>query len=108
MDLDDPKKAMCCCCSLSSVVALVVLGFFSYATLDAQELGLDYSGITKTISPTTYTSGYHLLGFGHSFIRYPSTVQIMEFSNERSANRPPILSRTEDGLEISFKAVVQF
>lgn len=32
----------------------------------------------------------------------------MEFSNERTANRPPILSRTEDGLQISFKATVQF
>lgn len=47
MDFDDPKKAMCCCCSLTSVVALVILGFFSYATLDATEYGLDYSGITK-------------------------------------------------------------
>ena len=108
MDFDDPKKAMCCCCSLTSIVALAILGFFSYATLDAQELGLDYSSITKTITPMTYTSGYHILGFGHSFIKYPSTVQTMEFSSERTANRPPILSRTEDGLEISFKAVIQF
>lgn len=32
----------------------------------------------------------------------------MEFSSDRAANRPPILSRTEDGLEIKFKATVQF
>ena len=74
MDFDDPKKAMCCCCSLTSVVALVILGFFSYATLDATEYGLDYSGITKSIDSQVYTSGYHFLGFGHSFIKYPSTV----------------------------------
>ncbi len=108
MDFDSPKKAICCCCTLISVVALVILGLFSYASLDATELGLDYSGITKTIDSTIYSSGYHFLGFGHSFVRFPSTVQTMEFSNERTANRPPILSRTEDGLQISFKATVQF
>lgn len=32
----------------------------------------------------------------------------MEFSTERSANRPPILSRTDDGLGISFKASFQY
>jgi len=49
MDFDDPKKAICCCCSVTSVVALGILAFFSYASLDATEYGLDYSGITKTI-----------------------------------------------------------
>jgi regulator of protease activity HflC (stomatin/prohibitin superfamily) len=32
----------------------------------------------------------------------------MEFSSQRTANRPPIESRTEDGLQITFKATVQF
>jgi len=32
----------------------------------------------------------------------------MEFSNERGADRPPIMSRTDDGLGISFKASFQY
>lgn len=72
--MDDPKRAICCCCSLTTVVALVVLGFMSYASLDATEFGLDYSSITKSIDSTLYASGYHFLGFGHSFIKFPSTV----------------------------------
>lgn len=74
MDFEDPKQAICCCCTLTAVVAIGVLVFFSYSSLDAYEYGLDYSGITKTIDTNVYGSGYHFLGFGHSFIRYPSTV----------------------------------
>ena len=106
--MDDPKTAICCCCSITTLVAVGVLAFFSYASLDAMEYGLDYSGITKTIDDQPYASGYHFIGFGHSFIKFPSTVQSMEFSTERTANRPPLVSRTEDGLQISFKATVQY
>jgi len=49
MDFDDPKKAICCCCTVTSLVAVGLMVFFSYASLDATEYGLDYSGITKTI-----------------------------------------------------------
>ena len=100
MDFEDPKQAVCCCCSLTAIVAIGALVFFSYSTLDAQEYGLDYSGITKSIDSKFYGSGYHFLGFGHSFLRYPSTVQNMEFSRETNADRPPIMSRTDDGLQI--------
>ena len=104
MDFDDPKQAVCICCCITSVVAIGFFVFFSFASLDAYEYGLDYSSITKTVDQTVYGPGYHFLGFGHSFIVYPSTVQNMEFSTEVNADRPPIQSRTQDGLEISFKA----
>ena len=104
--MDDLKKGICCFCSLTTIILTGVLVLFSYATLDATEYGLDYSAITKTIDKTVYSSGYYFLGFGHSFVRFPSTVQSMEFSTQRTATRPPIQSRTEDGLEITFKATV--
>ena len=106
--MDDPKKAICACCTVTSLVAVALLVFFSYASLDATEYGLDYSSITKTIDSNPYTSGYHFLGFGHTFIKFPSTVQTMEFSSENTANRPLISSRTEDGLQIQFKATMQY
>jgi hypothetical protein len=96
--MDDSKAAICCCFTVTTLVALGVFLFFSFASLDAYELGLDYSRITKTIDTQVYTPGYHFLGFGHSFIKYPSTVQSMEFSTSATANRPPITSRTSDGL----------
>lgn len=108
MDLNDPKQAIGCCCCVSFLVALAVIGFLSFASLDANEYGLDYSYITKNIDVKVYGPGYHFLGFGHSFLIYPSTVQNMEFSNEQKADRPPIQSRTDDGLMISFKASFQY
>lgn len=98
MDFENPGKAIGCTCCLVAVISSLILVFFSLASLDATEYGLDYSTITKTIDQNVYSSGYHYLGFAHSFIKFPSTVQTMEFSTEHSANRPPILSRTEDGL----------
>jgi hypothetical protein len=103
MDMDDPRKAIgigCCCLS---TIGLVILVFMSYSTLDATEIGLDYSSITKSVDSTIYQSGYHFIGFGHRFIKFPSTVQSMEFKDKSS-----ILSRTEDGLQITFKATVQY
>lgn len=52
--------------------------------------------------------GYHFLGFGHSFIKYPSTILAMDFSNDAKADKPAIVSRTIDGLQINFKASFQY
>ena len=106
--MDDPRKAIglgCCCLS---AIGLTILIFMSYSTLDATELGLDYSSITKSVDQTIYQSGYHFIGFGHKFIKFPSTVQSLEFSGSTNSRRPSIQSRTEDGLMISFKATVQY
>lgn len=108
MEFDDPKKLITCCCCLTALITIGVVAFFSYSSLDVNEYGLDYSSLTKTIDRNYYGSGYHMLGFGHSFIRYPSTVLNMEFSNEDNADRPPIQSRTEDGLLIQFRASFQY
>lgn len=47
--MEDASKAICCFCSVTTLVALGVFLFFSFASLDAYEYGLDYSRITKTL-----------------------------------------------------------
>jgi len=74
MNFDGPKPAIACCCCLTAVLTIGVVAFMSFSSLDASEYGLDYSSLTKTIDSKYYGSGYHVLGLGHSFIRYPSTV----------------------------------
>jgi hypothetical protein len=69
---------------------------------------LDYSGITKTIDRELYTSGIHFLGVGHSFIKYPTTVQTYEFSKARGSDSPSVSSRTKDGLEVNLEISFQF
>jgi hypothetical protein len=105
----EESKYMCACgCCVTFVVSIAIMIFMSVTSIDAYQVGIDYSYITKSLSPQIYSPGYHYLGFGHTFFVYPTTVQNMEFSDERSADRPPINSRTDDGLSISFKASFQY
>ena len=90
------------------VVALIVLIFTSFRTLEVNEVGLDYSGITKTIDKEIFTSGIHLLGVGHSFIKYPTTVQTYEFSKAKGSDAPRVKSRTKDGLEVELEISFQY
>ena len=55
-----------------------------------------------------FIGGIHFLGVGHSFIKYPKTVQTIEFSQDRNANGPVIQSRTQDGLEVSLEISFQY
>jgi hypothetical protein len=86
MDFEDPKQAICCCCSVTTVVLLGLMIFFSYSSLESTEYGLDYSRITKSLDSSVYSSGYHYLGFMHKFIKYPSTVQSMEFNSDSTSS----------------------
>lgn len=56
-------------CILSSFVLFILL-ISSFSSLDYNDVGLDYSAITKTISPKVYSAGIHFLGIGHSFITF--------------------------------------
>ena len=102
--MEDSKPICFCGCCITFVLAIAVLLFMSVTSIDAYQVGIDYSYITKSLDKTVFSPGFHFLGFGHTFIIYPTTVQNIEFSSERNADRPPILSRTDDGLGISFKA----
>jgi regulator of protease activity HflC (stomatin/prohibitin superfamily) len=70
-------------CLVSSgigIIALAILIVTSFSQLEVNEVGLDYSGITKTIDKNIFTAGIHFLGVAHSFIKFPITVQTYEFS----------------------------
>ena len=84
---------------------LIILGFSS---LQATEIGLDYSWISQTVDKKTYENGLHYLGIGHSFIKFPKQVQLIEFSKNRGANGKPLQSRTKDGLEVNIEISFQF
>lgn len=61
------------CCGISSFILFLMI-ILSFSSLDYNEVGLDYSSITKTISPKIYSAGIHFLGIGHEFITFPKTV----------------------------------
>ena len=97
--------SFCCCCSCCISFLLIIFGF---ASLEATEYGLNYSWISKTISPNIKENGLYFIGIGHSFIKFPKTVQTIEFSNQKTANKGPIESRTSDGLEVTLEISFQY
>lgn len=42
--------------------------------------GLDYDHIWETVDTSVYTGGLHFLGLGHSFVKFPNTVQSIIYS----------------------------
>ena len=97
--------SFCCCCSCCVSFLLIIFGF---ASLEATEFGLNYSWISKNISPNIKENGLYFIGIGHSFIKFPKTVQTIEFSKQKTANKGPIQSRTSDGLEVTLEISFQY
>jgi len=85
-----------------------MLLLFSFSSLNVNEYGLDYSSISKTVHSEPYVAGFHFLGVGHSFFRFPRTVQTIEFSSEHTATSGNIRSRTSDGLEVNLEISYQY
>jgi len=99
----------CICCSVCLLVIVVITFIIlSFSSLPLNTYGLDYSPITKKISPTVFTSGFHYLGFMHKFIEYPTIVQTLDFSRNQNADREPIEARSVDGLMVTFNAQFQY
>ena len=101
-------KYVCGCCCCYSCFCSFLLIIFGFATLEATEFGLNYSWISKSISPNIKENGLYFIGIGHSFIKFPKTVQTIEFSTAKSANQGPIQSRTSDGLEVTLEISFQY
>lgn len=98
--------AGCCCCTILIMVIVILAG--SIKSLGVNTYGVDYSAITKTINPSVYTSGIHYVGFGHSFIEYPATIQTFEFSDSGSQTSSKVFARSSDGLMVNFRAQFQY
>jgi len=94
-------------CGIFLLVGTIFL-ILGFSVLEATEVGLDYSWVSKSVDVKIYENGLHFLGIGHSFIRFPKMVQTIEFSKEMNANRGPIQSRTSDGLEVILEISFQY
>lgn len=94
---------------LVAVATFVVLFFLSYGTLEYQEIGLNYSWITETVSDKPYSSGRYYLGLGNHFIKFPKMVVTLLFTDDPSVkNGPAMQSRTKDGLNVRLEVSFQY
>lgn len=68
-------------CLILSLMFLLLL--LSMDTIEPLEYGITYNKITKTIGPDVYENGRYILLPWKSFIRYPSNLVTVEFSDSR-------------------------
>ena len=105
-------------CACSTVVAVLVLGLgiifpLSWQTLPYSEMGLDFNSISgKLDTSKAYERGRHLVGIGHAFVRFPRTIQTIDFAQSSelvsgtSLTSIPVISA--DGQLISLECSVWF
>jgi hypothetical protein len=93
------KIAGCVVCSII-VIVIIILVSLSFSSLEPNEVGLDYSANSLTISSNNgelYTAGRTFLGVGHSFLKFPKAVLEIDMRSPSEA----IQARTRDGLKIT-------
>ncbi len=92
----------------SLLVLLVVAASCSWQKVHTLEYALDYDYLTQHISAHTLGSGLHFLGGPwHRLIRYPGTLQNMQFSTDDSPH-DELHARTADGLQVVLEITFQY
>ena len=104
-----------CICCVAALITLIVVLAVSFHSLDQLDLGLNYNSITLQVEDTVYTSaGLFFLGPGHYFVKYPKTVQLVQFVASIGPECPQcegfeiFRSRTSDGLVVALSISFQF
>ena len=93
---------------LSIVAIIAVMAAASFGKVHTLEFALDYDFLTQTISDQTLGSGLHFLGGPwHRLIRYPGTLQNMQFSSDDSPH-DELHARTADGLQVVLEITFQY
>jgi len=97
--------------ALVCLVFAILLGAFSFDSLEYWEIGLCHSYISEVVQKETYSSGRHYVGLGNHFIKFPRTVVSVLFADDDSSGAtqgPGLQSRTRDGLNVRLEVSFQY
>lgn len=100
---DDERTFVGCsvfCCLI--IIGSILLGV-SFSVLEPNEVGLEYNANTLKLYTELYRGGRYFLGVGHSFVKFPTTMQTIKFSGSDA-----ILGRTKDGLAVEMSISLQY
>lgn len=98
---------LCGACACFVVIPSIILIVLSFSSLQPVEYGLNFNAITMSLENTTYdAAGLYFLGFGHWFIRFPRTIQTIEFM--ATGENQLLHTRTADGLPLTLGLSFQY
>jgi len=97
----DNKTKVCVGTMTALALTTVIVMACSFGAIEPTQYGLLYSKIHKDVDGSNIQdSGLQLIGPFTSLIKFPSTHQIIEFSDYSGANEGPLATRTAEGLEL--------
>jgi len=92
-----------------TVLAGSALLLSSVGQVDQNDYGLVMNWVTKTIGTDVYHGGTHMIGFWNSFVRFPATIQTIEFSERPWMHTASSLhTRTKEGLGLHLGISFQY
>jgi len=90
------------------IVGIILLGV-SFSTLSPLEAGLKVNAVSPQLEGNTvYTAGRYCIGFMNRFIRYPTTLGLIEFSNYSDADGGVISCQTSGGQTVTLEISLQY
>ncbi len=95
------------------ILASVGAGYFflAFDTIGYNQFGLNQNDLTQEIEDMIYEKGLYHIGLLHHFIKFPRTVQKIEFFDSLGAagdTYGPLNSRTHDGLLIHIQLAFHY
>ncbi len=80
----------------------------SFEQIDFNEYGLKQNIWTREFSEEIYEEGLYYIDPLHTFLRFPSTWQTIEFTPDFYSDDIPLSTQTKDGLEVTVDVSFQF
>jgi hypothetical protein len=103
------KVAICGCCAVLAVIGVIVFASFAFETIAPIEYGIIYNNLSKRIDGSkVYEGGWHYTGITSSFLKFPATIQNVEFTSYKGAESAPLEARTQEGLTITMDLSFQY
>ncbi len=90
---------------------LVVYFFLAFDSIGYNQFGLNQNDLNQQIEEKVYEKGLYHIGLLHHFIKFPKTVQKIEFfdtTGDPGETHGPLNSRTKDGLNIHIQLAFHY
>ena len=97
---------LACCAVVALVIA--VLTVFRFETVHQLEMGLMYNMLTQTIEPKTFSAGIYYCGPWTTMLKWPKTLQNIDFSTGHKPWPDELHARTSDGLPVTLSLSFQY
>jgi len=105
--------------TITAITAFIFAAFIAIGgikSVEITEYGLSANMITRKVDPNPYLSGRYWIGPWCSFIKFPSVVKTIQYSDAKMQDdlgmdeqgEPMLRSRTSDGLDVTIELSFQY